>query len=81
MQNRRQFLSNLARGGIFGLMALFSGIMIKRWADADGCRRNFACGGCGLSDHCVLPEAGKFRKERTGAEKTKTEDGRDRKRS
>jgi hypothetical protein len=79
MQNRRQFFTTLVRGGILASLALFSGAMIRRWDESDACHHSFACGNCTLSDRCALPEAGKYRDNRPGNEKTVTKDGRDRK--
>jgi len=74
--SRREFLTSVARGGILGLMVLFSGAMLRRWENADDCRRSYACGNCGLSDRCNLPEAEKFRIEKNAPEKEKRENGR-----
>ncbi|MEI6681141.1 MAG: hypothetical protein WCO44_00860 [Bacteroidota bacterium] len=77
MTSRREFLTGMARGGILGLMVLFSGAMLRRWEKADGCRRSYACGNCGLSDNCNLPEAEKFRMDKSGPGKEKIDYGRD----
>jgi hypothetical protein len=79
MQNRRQFITNLVRGGILVSLTLLSGIMIRRWDEADECRRGFACGNCTLSERCTLPEAGQYREIKKGSGKTGTKDGRERK--
>ncbi len=76
MASRREFLSGVARGGILGLLFLFSGAMLRRWEKADDCRRSYACAGCGLSDRCTLPEAGKFRTDKKGPGKENGDDGR-----
>jgi len=79
MQNRRQFLTNLVRGGIFVSMALLGGMLARRWGEADECRRSYACGGCTLSERCPLPEAEEYRQERQVPKKTVTKNGRERK--
>lgn len=63
MQTRRRFLTVMARGGIFASLAVFSGVMIRRWSEAGECRKNFACGACNASNRCRLPEADNFRLE------------------
>ena len=75
MQDRRQFLNNLARGGILALLALVSGIMIRRWETSEECRRGYSCGNCGVSDNCPLPQATQYRSDRPGLKKN-GEDGR-----
>jgi hypothetical protein len=79
MQNRRQFLTNLVRGGIFVSMTLLGGILVRRWGEADECHRSFACRGCTLSERCTLPEAEEYRHDRQVPEKTVLKNGRDRK--
>ena len=63
IQNRREFLSILVRGSILASLTLLSGILIRRWNDADECHRNYICGNCNLSDTCRLPEAKKYKQE------------------
>ncbi len=75
MQNRRQFIKNLVRGGILASLALLSGIFIRRWYEAESCQRSLACEMCNLADRCTLPEAEKYRIEKPGSEKTLTENG------
>jgi hypothetical protein len=76
MQNRRNFIQTLARGGIFASLTFLSGIFIHRWSEAGGCEQNFICGNCSLSDRCKLPEADQHRLEKARSPKKKTTDGR-----
>jgi hypothetical protein len=61
MQTRRQFVQNLIRGGIFSSLAFFSGIMTHRWIESTDCQNKQACGNCGSSNSCQLPEADQYR--------------------
>ena len=79
MLNRRQFLNDMVRGGIFASLTLLSGILIRRWGKADECQRGLTCGNCKLSVQCTLPEAKKYRADRPGSNNTGNEDGRNRK--
>ena len=79
MQSRRQFLSTLIRGSILASLALLSGILVRRWKNADGCHQNYTCGNCSLSDNCRLPEANNYRDNKPGSKEHITEDGRIRK--
>lgn len=79
MQNRRQFIGLLVRGGIFSSLTVLSGSLIHRWTKADRCRREFACGNCNLSNRCQLPEADDHRLEKARMQHTNPEHGRERK--
>ena len=79
MLNRRQFLNDMVRGGIFASLTLLSGILIRRWGKAGECQRGLTCGNCKLSDQCSLPEAEKYRAYRPGSKNNRNEDGRNRK--
>ena len=78
MLNRRQFLINLFRGGILALLAIVSGTMIRRWGEAEDCRRSYACGSCNQAVNCTLPEAGMYRERQHTSNETGTKDGRNR---
>ena len=75
MKNRRQFLNLVVRGGILSAIAVVSGGMIHRWTDADECRRNFACGDCGVSGQCGLPAADQHRLEKARKNPARTHHG------
>jgi hypothetical protein len=61
MQDRRKFITTLMRGGIFASLTLLTGALVHRWGESDGCRQEFACGQCNVSDGCRLPEADRYR--------------------
>lgn len=79
MLNRRQFLSTLIRGSILASLTLLSGILIRRWNEADGCLQNYTCGNCNLSNNCRLPEAKNYRDNKPGSKENIIEGGRNRK--
>jgi hypothetical protein len=79
MQNRRQFLGTLIRGSILASLTLLSGILIRRWNEADGCHQNYICGNCKLSNNCRLIEAKNYRENKPGSKENMTENGRTRK--
>jgi hypothetical protein len=76
MQNRRKFISAVIRGGIFTSLGVLSGVLIRRWSEADGCRENFICGTCDLSNQCRLPEADRYRLDQARFNITSASDGR-----
>ena len=76
MQNRRKFISMVIRGGIFASLGVLSGVLVRRWSEAEGCRENFICGGCDLSNQCRLPEADRYRLDQARFSKTNPNDGR-----
>ena len=79
MQNRRQFVQTLIRGGIFSSLTLLSGALIFRWGGAADCHQNYISGNCDFSNQCNLPEADKHRLDKARLPKTNAEDGRTRK--
>ncbi len=79
VHNRRQFINLLIRTGILGSIALFSGVLIRRWDESQGCHQNFSCGNCNNTDHCQLPEADQFRLSKASENQSIAEDGRTRK--
>jgi len=75
-QTRRQFLKTIVRGGILASVAVFSGVMTKRWLDSPGCRNDFACGRCMDEEKCALPEARVYRTRRKEMMESEAKDGR-----
>ena len=71
MQNRRQFFTMLARGGLLAKLTVVSGNLIRRWAEADACSQDFTCGKCKLSGHCQLAEADDYRLEKAKRQNVK----------
>jgi hypothetical protein len=76
MQNRRQFMTMLVRGGILASLALLGGVLVRRWEEAGECSGSYACGNCTLSERCALPEADKFRHAGRQQKETTAKDGR-----
>ncbi len=60
------------------MLAIVSATMIRRWGEAEDCRRGYACGSCNLSNNCTLPEAGTYRDRKHTSNETGTKDERNR---
>lgn len=75
MQNRRKFIQAVIRGSILGTFTLLSGILVRRWINAEDCQHNLACGNCNLSNKCKLPDADKYRLQKARLIKTNAENG------
>ena len=57
---RRVFLRDCARGAILAGLAVLGAVLGLRKGDpaaAEPCLKQRVCRGCGLYDHCALPQA------------------------
>jgi hypothetical protein len=57
--NRREYIHQVARGGLLGALAVFSGILIyrKQVIYEGKCTQRFQCRSCTKLNRCQLPEA------------------------
>jgi electron transport complex protein RnfB len=61
IQNRREFLNSLVRGGILAGLAILGGGLIFRQRKGSACPSGVPCGDCPKADGCDLPRATSFR--------------------
>lgn len=66
--DRKEFIQNIFRFSILGLMAVIVGIFISRDKIRAGseCPVSYACRSCGKLNKCALPEAEKYRNHGKG---------------
>jgi hypothetical protein len=57
--DRREYIGKFARGGLLGLLAVATGILVSRKQVAlkDDCSGGFRCRNCRELNSCQLPEA------------------------
>jgi hypothetical protein len=64
--SRRDFLQDCGRGAILAGLAVLGAVLGLRKGDpaaAGSCLKQRVCRGCGLYDHCSLPQAEATRKQ------------------